>query len=200
MTDRAHPTPPDHGASGVTQLLLEWRDGDPEALDRLTPIVYEELRRLAHRWMRKESASDVLQTTALVHEAYLRLVGENVSWEGRDHFFAVAATVMRRILVEFARRRQAQKRGGGVEPLPLDEVRGGSWATVTATPDVEILALDEALRQLSAHDARKGRIVELHFFGGLTIPETAHVIGVSHATVERDLKMSRAWLSDAMNG
>ena len=187
------------GPTGVTRLLLEWRDGDAQALDELAPIVYDELRRLARRYMRRERAGHTLQTTALVHEAYLRLVGEDVAWEGRDHFFAIAATVMRRILVEFARRRQAEKRGGGVEDVPLHEVDRSPTPATASGPDAELLALDVALEQLASIDERKSRIVELRFFGGMTIDETACVLGVSHATVERDFKMAKAWLSSTMN-
>ena len=189
--------PPNPGEpEGVTRLLVEWRNGDPEALDRLTPIVYDELRRLARRYMRREARSDVLQTTALVHEAYLRLVGEDVAWEGRSHFFAVAAKLMRRILVDFARRRQAQKRGKG-EVLSLEEVER-RLPGIHDGPDVELLALDAALRRLAEFDDRKSRILELRFFGGLTIEETGRALQISHATVERDFRLAKAWLSDAL--
>ncbi len=186
------------GSTGVTQLLLDWRDGDATALDRLTPIVYEELRRLARHYMRRERANDVLQTTALVHEAYMRLVGEDVQWQGRDHFFAIAAGVMRRILVDYARRRRAEKRGGDANPLSLDEARDAADPAWKIEPDLELMALDDALTRLAGFDERKSHIVELRFFGGLTIDETAHVLGVSHATVERDFKMAKAWLAQAM--
>ena len=186
-------------SSGVTQLLLEWRNGDPQALDKLTPIVYDELRRLAHHYMRHERSDHVLQTTALVHEAYLRLVGEDVEWQGREHFFAIAAGLMRRILVDYARRRRAKKRGGGVEKLSLEEAAQAADPAWTIAPDTELLALDIALERLAAFDPRKSRIVELRFFGGLTIEEAGRVLGISHATVERDLKMAKAWLSQAMD-
>ncbi|MEM1206884.1 MAG: sigma-70 family RNA polymerase sigma factor [Acidobacteriota bacterium] len=185
------PTP----SSPVTELLLEWRDGDHGALDRLTPIVYDELRRLAHGQMRREGGGGTLQTTALVHEAYLRLSGQDIDWESRDHFFAIAATVMRRVLVDDARRRRSRKRGGEAEQVPLAEL--GQEPGMPG-PDADILALDAALEQLSANDPRKGRIIELRFFGGLTIAETARVMELSHATVERDYRIAKAWLSQAL--
>ena len=183
----------------VTELLLQWRDGEPQALESLMPIVYDELRRLARGQMRRDSSGGgVLQTTALVHEAYLRLSGRSVDWECRDHFFAIAATVMRQVLIDDVRRRSSQKRGGQAEKVPLDEVAGG--ARLEAAPDVDLLALDRALRQLAAVDPRKSRIVELRFFGGLTIAETARVLDISHATVERDLRTAKAWLSQSLDG
>ena len=182
----------------VTELLLRWRDGEQPALERLMPIVYDELRRLARGQMRRDSGGGVLQTTALVHEAYMRLSGRSADWECRDHFFAIAATVMRQVLVDDLRRRTSQKRGGNAERVPLDEVADG--ARLEAAPDVDLLALDRALRQLGAVDARKSRIVELRFFGGLTIAETARVLDISHATVERDLRTAKAWLSQSLGG
>ena len=187
LEDAASPAQP-LGSSGVTRLLLAWREGDEGALDDLTPIVYDELRNLARRFMSDESRRGVLQTTALVHEAYLRLVGLDVTWEGRRHFFAIAARTMRRVLVDYARQRNAAKRGGGVAPLSLDE------SLVPLERSSELIALDDALAALMAFDERKGRIVELKFFGGLTLAETAEVLDVSHATVERDLKVAKAWL------
>ncbi len=153
---------------------------------------------LARGYMRGEQVNDVLQTTALVHEAYMRLVGEDVQWQGRDHFFAIAAGMMRRILVDFARHRRAEKRGGGADPVSLDEARLAADPEWKTEPDLELMALDDALTRLAGVDERKSRIVELRFFGGLTIEETAGVLGVSHATVERDFKMAKAWLSQAM--
>ncbi len=182
--------------AGVTRLLLDWRGGDQEALGKLTPIVYQELRRLAHNYMRQEPAGHLLQTTALVHEAYLRLVGEDIDWQGREHFFAIAANQMRRILVDYARRRRAQKRGGGADELPLEEAEQKPDAS--RAPDLELLALDRGLERLAAIDERKCRVVELRFFGGMTIDETAAVLKLSHATVERELKMARAWLGREM--
>ena len=181
---------PDPG--GITHLLLAWREGDRGAFDRLVPVVYAELRRLAHRYMQGERAGHLLQTTALVHEAYFRLVGLDRDWEGRRHFFAVAAQVMRQVLVDFARRREAGKRGGGAVVVPLEE------ASLSLERAEELIRLDDALQALAQLDARKARIVELRFFGGLTIEETAEVLGLSHATVERDLKLAKAWLQREM--
>ncbi|MEM7351605.1 MAG: ECF-type sigma factor [Acidobacteriota bacterium] len=184
--------------AGVTELLLQWRDGDPQALDELTPLVYAELHRLAHRYLRKRGSADLMQTTALVHEAYLRLVGKDVDWQGRDHFFAVASTLMRRILVDFARRTFSIKRGGGSEALSFDEIVHASPQSSLERPLQELLALDRALHELAELDARKARILELRFFSGLTIKETAHALGLSHATVERDMKLAKSWLSRAL--
>lgn len=172
----------------VSALLVAWRSGDPQALDRLVPLVYAELHSLADRQLRRERPGHSLQTTALLHEAYLRLVGAEVKWEGRVHFFAVAAQIMRRVLVDHARARARDKRGGGAEPVTLDDglVEGGS------SPDV--LDLDEALERLSALDERKARAVELHYFGGLTYDEVAVAMEVSPATVHRDLRLAKAWL------
>lgn len=182
----------------VTDLLVEWRRGDPEALEQLTPIVYDELRRLARRAMGRESARDLLQTTALVHEAYLRLVGEEITLQNRAHFFAIAATVMRRILVDFARRRGAEKRGGDVDRVALEEADLAALPAAD-TDAVEMLALDAALERLAAFDARKARILELRFFTGLTLRETARVLEVSKATVERELKVAKAWLHRSLD-
>ncbi|MEM1205226.1 MAG: sigma-70 family RNA polymerase sigma factor [Acidobacteriota bacterium] len=184
----SHPTP----APEVTRLLLEWRKGDDDALERLTPVVYGELRRLARHHMRGERRDHVLQTTALVHEAYLKLVGLELEFRDRVHFFAMAARLMRRVLVDFARERWAEKRGGDAVVLSLEEdlVTAGAGG-----PSPDVLALDSALEQLAGKDPRKARVVELRFFGGLTIEETAEAMEISHATVERDLKMAKAWLS-----
>ena len=178
--------------ASVTRWLEQWRGGDTEAMERLTAALYGELRRLAHYQMRRERQGHVLQTTALVHEAYLRLVNLEMPWRDRAHFLRVAARQMRRILVDDARQRLAAKRGGGGHDLPLDTV------TVAAEPSFEILALDDALERLAQHDRRKARVVELRFFGGLKLEEIAGVIGVSRATVERDLTMAKAWLKSAM--
>ncbi len=180
------------GNEGVTQLLLAWREGDREALDRLMPIVYSELHRLAHFHMQGERVGHLLQTTALVNEAYVRLIGQERDWQGRGHFFAVAAQVMRRVLVDFARRRSAEKRGGGVICLPLDE---GTFSIERAD---ELIRLDDALDAFARLDARKAKVVELRFFGGLSIEDTAAALDLSHATVERDLKFARAWLQREM--
>ncbi|MEM7354639.1 MAG: sigma-70 family RNA polymerase sigma factor [Acidobacteriota bacterium] len=187
MKERA---PADHQpASPVTRLLIAWRDGSEQALDQLTPIVYGELRQLAQRYMSGEGVAHLLQPTALVHEAYLKLVGLDVEWHGRQHFFAVAARLMRRILIDFAREQRAAKRGGPEKPVAID----GLDVAIERADD--LLALDDALVQLATIDQRKSRVVELRFFGGLTIEETARVLSVSHATVERDLKMAKAWLA-----
>ena len=180
-------------------MLLQWRGGDQQALERLMPVVYDELRRLARGQLRRDSGrGGVLQTTALVHEAYLRLSGRGADWECRDHFFAVAATAMRQVLVDHVRHRMAQKRGGAAEKIPLDEVANS--ARLEAAPEVDLLALDRAMRQLAAVDPRKSQVVELRFFGGLTIAETARVLDVSHATVERDLCTAKAWLGRSLDG
>ncbi len=174
----------------VTHLLLAWRGGDAAALDRLIPLVYDELHRLAHRYMAHEWANDTLQTTALVHEAYLRLMdADQVEWKNRVHFFAISANLMRRILVEFARSRGSQKRGGEVRMVPLDEA-----AILSPEPDENLLALDIALTALAKFDARKARVVELRFFGGMTEDETAQALGVSSDTVLRDWKSAKLWL------
>jgi len=174
----------------VTDLLLSWRQGDAAALDRLVPLVYDELRRVARRHLRGESPGHALQATALVHEVYLRLVDlDRMTLTNRAHFFAVAATVMRQILVDHARRQRADKRGGGVTVLGLDEALPAAWRS-----SVDVLALDEALEALSAIDARQCRVVELRFFAGLTIDEAATALGISPATVEREWALAKAWL------
>jgi len=174
----------------VTALLIASREGDQSALDRLLPLVYDELHALAGRYMRGERPDHTLQATALLNEAYLRLVESNVPWENRVHFFAVAATTMRRILVDYAKARGRAKRGGGAAKVTLDDE-----LMVGAQASDDIVALDEALQRLAAHDDRKARVVELHFFGGLTYEETAQVLGISPATVDRDLRMAKAWLA-----
>lgn len=180
--------------SQVTRLLLEWRQGDADALEQVTPLIYDELRRLARHFMREEGEGHVLQTTALVHEAFLKLVDLELHWQDRVHFFAVASRLMRRVLVDFARRRRADKRGGGAPVVSLDE------SLVGGMPDFDLLALDQALQQLAQIDERKLRVVEMRCFGGLTIEEVAEVLQVSHATVERDLSFSRAWLARRLGG
>lgn len=181
---------PSRRASDVTDLLLAWRRGDASALDQLLPFVYAELHRLAHDRMRGERPGQTLQTTALVHEAYLRLVdGASVEWSNRAHFFAVCARLMRQILVDRARSRRADKRGGGAPRVPLEEALAAAPAK-----DDEILALDEALTRLAAEDPRRGRVVELRYFGGLTSEEAAAVMGVSAETVTRDWRVARRWL------
>ncbi|MBC7930810.1 MAG: sigma-70 family RNA polymerase sigma factor [Rubrivivax sp.] len=174
----------------VTELLIEWREGDEAALDRLMPLVYEELRRMAAHYMRGEREGHTLQASALVNEAYLRLADHrNMQWEGRAHFFGVASQAMRRVLVDHARTRGYQKRGGGQEKIPLEDA-----AVVAAQPGSDIVALDEALKELARFDERKARIVELRYFGGLSVEETAEVLGVAPITVIRDWNTAKAWL------
>jgi len=192
--------------SRVTQLLLNWSSGDQRALGELMPLVYAELRRLADRQLRAERANHTLQRTALVHEAYLRLINQrNVSWEGRAQFMGLAAQLMRRILIDHARARRRAKRGGGAAPVSLDQtgVILGSGdeegARIEAlgfaeNPTVDLYAIDSALSRLEELDPKQGRIVELRFFGGLSIEETAEVVGVSPATVKREWALARAWL------
>ena len=177
----------------VTQLLIDWSKGDKAALDKLVPYVYDELRRLARHYMRRERAGHTLQTSALINEAYLRLVDQSVAWQNRAHFFGIAARLMRQILVDHARAHQYAKRGGGAQKVSLDEA-----ANLAQGRAAEIVALDEALESLTAIDPQQGRIVELRFFGGLTIEETSEVLGISHATVERDWSVARAWLRRQM--
>lgn len=174
---------------GVTKLLLAWRDGDDQALGQLVPLVYAELRRVATRQVRRERSSVTLRATALVHEAFLRLVeASQIDWQGRAHFFAIAARLMRRILVERARGRGAQKRAG--ETIPFDEV----FHLAAKRPNPQLVALDEALDRLAALDERQHRVVELRYFGGLTNEEVAVVLGISVATVKREWGVARAWL------
>jgi RNA polymerase sigma-70 factor (ECF subfamily) len=180
-----------HPPEEITRLLLAWGDGDESALAALTPLVYRELRRRAHRYMKGERAGHTLQTTALVNEAYLRLVGsQKVRWQNRAHFFAVSAQLMRRILVDFARSRDYQKRGGGAQQVELDEA-----AVVADDRGAEMVALDEALQALAELDARQARVVELRYFGGLSDAESAEVLKVSVGTVRRDWTLARAWLN-----
>lgn len=179
----------------VTRLLAEWRGGGNEdALNRLMPLVYDELRSLAASRLRSERPDHTLQATALVHEAYARLVQADVDFESRVHFFAVAAQMMRRILVDHARRAKTAKRGGGAVAITLKEGLAGS-----SNVEPDILALDEALDELAANEPRKARVVELHFFAGLTYAETAKALEISEATVDRDLRMAKAWLAAEMS-
>jgi RNA polymerase sigma-70 factor (ECF subfamily) len=176
--------------SDATELLHAWSQGDQSAFARLVPLVYDELRTLAERYMRQERADHTLQTTALVNEAYLRLIDVNrVQWQSRAHFLAVAAQTMRRILVDFARRRDRQKRGGDVMLVTLDDARNAGHEK-----GADLVALDDALTALAAFDARMSDVVELRFFGGLTVDETADVLRVSPETVMRDWKTAKAWL------
>jgi RNA polymerase sigma factor (TIGR02999 family) len=177
-------------ATGITQLLVAWSEGRRDALDRLVPILYEDLRRLAAGYMRHESPGHSLQPTALVHEAYVRLIDQRqVHWRNRAHFFGVAAGIMRRILVDHARSRRADKRGGEWDRVTLveDQVAGRAQ-------EIDVLALHESLERLAAFDSRQERIVELRYFGGLTIQEVAEVVGISEATVVRDWTIAKAWL------
>jgi RNA polymerase sigma factor (TIGR02999 family) len=173
----------------VTRLLQQWSEGREGSLDALVPHVYGELRRLAAQYLRRERQGHTLQATALVHEAFVKLVDQQAAWRNRAHFFGVAAQLMRRILVDHARSRAADKRGGGIPHLALEEA-----LVPAAALDIDLLALDEALTRLAALDPQQARIVELKFFGGLTLDETAAVLHVSAATVSRDWTIARAWL------
>lgn len=177
-------------AQNITHLLKEWSDGDQRALDELTPLVYEELRQQAARYLRKERPGHTLQATALINEAFLRLIDvKSVQWQSRAHFFAIAANLMRRILVDHARHRDAEKRGGAQMRLTLDDA-----LAIAKEPDVDLLAIDEALDRLAEIDEQQARVVELRFFSGLSVEETATALGVSPKTVKRDWSVARAWL------
>jgi RNA polymerase sigma factor (TIGR02999 family) len=179
----------------VTELLVAWGKGDQQALEDLMPVVYRELRRLAHGRLGRERPDHTLQTTALVHEAYLRLVDQQeANWKNRAQFFAVAAQMMRRILVDYARARQYAKRGGGAQQVELDQAM-----VVSSDRAAEVVALDEVLMSLAELDSRKSQVVELRFFGGMSIEETAEVLGVSPGTVMRDWTLAKAWLQREMN-
>jgi RNA polymerase sigma-70 factor, ECF subfamily len=180
----------------VTRLLIDWKNGDPRAVEQLTPIVYAELRRLAQHYLRDEHAGNTLQPTALVHEAYLRLVAQDMpDWECRSHFFGVAAHLMRQILVDHARQHRSDKRGAGVAPVSLDEV-----FVFAAEKGNDILALDEALNGLAKVDERKCRVIELRYFGGFSVEETARALNLSIATVGREQRMAEAWLHRELSG
>jgi RNA polymerase sigma-70 factor (ECF subfamily) len=183
-------------ADDLTGLLIEWGQGDRAALDRLTPLVYDEIRRIAHRYVQREHEGHTLQTTALINEAYLRLAGsQNVAWQNRAHFFAVTAQVMRHILIDHARRRHYVKHGGEAQRVAFDEALAVEDATRMSQPRAaELLALDEALDELAKLDPRKSRVVELRYFGGLSLEETAEVLEVSPMTVRRDWRAAKAWL------
>lgn len=175
----------------ITDLLVDWSKGDKAALDRLMPLIERELRRLAHSYMRREDKDHLLQTTALVNEAYIKLINQNrTHWKSRAHFFAIAATVMRRILLNYARERRRQKRGGDAVQVSLSDL-----AIMTDEKSDELIALDEAMLKLAEVDERKCHVIELHYFGGLTVEEIATVICVSEATINRDLSLARAWLT-----
>ena len=179
----------------ITDLLLAWSDGDEAALEQLTPLVYAELHRLAQHYLGREGRRQSIQATELVNEAYLRLVDcKDVRWQNRAHFFALSARMMRRILVDFARTRGRRKRGGGLEQVPLDQAAG-----LTLEPCADLVVLDEALGRLAELDPRKAQVVELRFFGGLTVDESAEVLKVSPETVLRDWSLARAWLLRALS-
>lgn len=185
--------PPPHQ---ITELLAEWSDGKQAALDELYPLVYDELHRLARRYMSRERKGHTLQTTALINEAYVRLVDQrNVHWSNRSHFFAISAQIMRRILIDHARRHAYAKRGGGLHQVSLEEA-----ATVTPEQSSELIRLDEALKSLADMDPRRSRVVELRYFGGLSNEEIAGVLHVSTNTVTRDWNMARAWLYQQLTG
>lgn len=180
----------------VTQLLQAWNAGDEEAFERLLPAVFAELHRAAHRYMARERSQHTLQTTALINEVYLRLVDvRKVSWQNRAHFFAISAQMMRRILIDFARARRNRKRGGNAFHLPLDEA-----LIVSHEPRADLIALDDALKALATVDDRKSRVIELRFFGGLSVQETAAVLRVSPETVMRDWKLAKVWLLRELRG
>jgi RNA polymerase sigma factor (TIGR02999 family) len=183
-------------AHEVTQLLRAWSGGDQAALEKLTPLVYDELHRAAHRYMAQERPGHVLQTTALVHEVYLRLIDvREVTWQDRAHFLAVCARLMRRVLTDFARSRGYVKRGGDSPRVALDEA-----LVVSREPPADLIALDDGLKALAAFDPRKSQVVELRFFGGLSVEETAEVLKVSPDTVKRDWKLAKVWLLEEMTG
>lgn len=185
------PTPAPDATDRVTELLLELRNGDHAAFDELFPLVYDVLRRIAHRKLAAERAAHTLSTTDLVHEAYLKLVRfDRIEWRGRAHFLAIAAQSMRNILVDYALRRKAEKRGGGQENDPLDEA-----LAVSEAPTSDLLALHEAMQRLERIDSRQSRVVECRFFAGMSIDETAEALGVSPASVKRDWALARAWLN-----
>ena len=183
-------------SENVTQLLVDWSSGSKQALDRLVPIVYDELRRQAARYLKRDRVGHTLQTTALIHEAYLRLVDQkNVHWQNRAHFFGIAAQLMRQILVDHARTRKRAKRGGSRIRVSLNE------ATAVATVrDLDIVALDEALARLAEIDPQQSRVVELRYFSGLNVEETAEVLGISPATVKREWRSAKAWLHREISG
>jgi RNA polymerase sigma-70 factor, ECF subfamily len=185
---------PEESVKSITALLQAWTGGNAEALERLTPLVYPELLRMARQYMRRENSGHTLQPTALVHEAYLRLVDAKVAqWQDRAHFFAVCAQMMRRILVSAARKKAAEKRGGGGVPISLNESLDGA-----PMRDEQMVALDDGLHALAKFDPRKERVVELRFFGGLSVQETAQVLKTSEQTVLRDWRLARTWLAREM--
>ena len=187
-------------STDVTRLLIRWSEGDDRALDQLVPLVYAELHAVAHRRLSAEDAGHTLQTTALVHEAYVRLIEADVAPRDRNHFFALAARTMRRVLVDHARARLSAKRGSGAERVNIDDVRiavgsGGD----DGSDDLEILALHEALEELETQDPRKAKVIELHIFAGFSYAETAAALQISEATVDRELRFARKWLARALS-
>ncbi|MEA3196227.1 MAG: hypothetical protein QOF32_279 [Gammaproteobacteria bacterium] len=181
--------------ANFTQLLTEWRSGHPQALDRLTPLVYDELRRLARNYMRAERGSHTLQATAVVHEAFLRLIQANVALQDRGHFFALASRLMRRVLVDHAKTRSRMKRNGGAKDTVTDEMHETAPAM-----DFDVIALDDALEGLQQMEPRLAQVIELHYFGGLTYDQIAAAVGASAATVHRDIRLARAWLLNEIGG
>ncbi|HKQ84488.1 MAG TPA: ECF-type sigma factor [Steroidobacteraceae bacterium] len=190
--DTINPGVPERQA--VTRLLSAWRSGDSNALERLTPLIYEELRDRARRYMRRERPGHTLQATAVVHEAFVRLVDMNVSWQDRAHFFAVAARLMRRILVDHAKSRVRAKRGGGTAVTNSLEELGDIDVGPATAGDIDVLEIDDALERLASHNARLAETVELHYFGGLTYQEISETLKISEATVDRDLRLAKAWI------
>lgn len=187
---------PATGSHEVTQLLVSWSDGDKKALDKLLPLIYQSLQKIARQHLNRERASHTLQTTALVHEAYLKLIDQNsVHWQNRSHFFAIASQAMRRILLDHARRQIAEKRGGAENKISLEEIDAAS-----VNPDENLIALDDALNELEKFDPQQSRIVELRYFGGLTVEETSEVLKISPRTVHREWAMARAWLYRTLTG
>jgi RNA polymerase sigma-70 factor, ECF subfamily len=185
---------PSSDPQNITQLLAQWGAGDEAALSQLMPVVYQELRKIADGYLRRERGDHTLQPTALINEAYLRLIDQSMPhWQNRAHFYGVAAQLMRQILVEHARAQMAQKRGGGAQAVELEEA-------LTYAPEraAELVELDDALKALAEFDERKSRLIELRYFGGLSVEETAHVMGISEATVSRDQRLAQAWLRQAL--
>ena len=186
----------DQRSGNVTRLLLDWRSGDESALEQIIPLVYDELHRLAHSYIRREHGQNILDTTALVNEAYLRLVDvQELGWKDRSHFLAISARLMRQILVDYARNRTAKKRGGNAFQVTLNEAMAG-----VESQNIDLIALDEALTALAEFDERKARVIELRFFGGLSVEETAETLHVSTDTAMRDWRLARSWLFQKLNG
>ena len=188
---------PAHRSHEISRLLQAWSDGNGKALDDLLPLVYDELHRQAHRFLRRERQTHTLQTTALIHEAYLNLIKQNrVEWQNREHFFAISANLMRRILVNYANSRHRAKRGGTAENVELND----SIMIAAESNNLDLIALDDALNRLAKMDEQQAKIVELRYFGGLTIEETSEVMGIAPATIKRDWKLTKAWLFRELGG